>query len=85
MVTGQVTDLGGTATYYDYYIIRDGEPAAKLIATVSSLNNNQFFRTKAPLYFADYPELAKKIADKVYTWKNIKEVVDIYNEWAAKH
>jgi len=82
--TGAVSG-GGSATFHDYYILRDGEPAAKLIATISSLNNNQTFKAKAPLYFSDYPELAKKIEDKTYTWKNLEEVVDIYNEWAAKH
>jgi hypothetical protein len=82
--TGLVTG-GGSATFHDYYIMRKGEPAAKLIATISSLNNNQTFKAKAPLYFSDYPELAKKIEDKTYTWKNLEEVVDIYNEWAAKH
>lgn len=74
----------GTATFHDYYIIRDGEPAAKLYATISTLNNNQTFKAKAPLYFADYPELAEKIKNKTYTWKNLEEVVDIYNQWAEK-
>lgn len=82
--TGAVVSSGGSATFYDYYILRDGEPAAKLIATISTLNNNQTFRAKAPLYFSDYPELANKIKDKTYTWKNLEEVVGIYNEWAAK-
>jgi hypothetical protein len=76
---------GGSATFHDYYILRKGEPAAKIIATISTLNNNQTFRAKAPLYFSDYPELANKIKDKTYTWNNLEEVVDIYNEWAAKH
>lgn len=82
--TGLVSG-GGSATFHDYYILRKGEPAAKLIATISTLNNNQTFRAKAPLYFSDYPELANKIKDKTYTWSNLEEVVDIYNEWAAKH
>ena len=71
-----------SAGFRDYYIMRDGEPAAKLYATISTANNNQTFRAKAPLYFADYPELANKIKNKEYTWKNLDEVVDIYNNWA---
>jgi len=71
--------------FLDCYVIRKGEPAAKLIATITSANNNQTFRAKAPLYFADYPELANKIKEKVYTWKNIEEVIDIYNSWAVKN
>lgn len=80
-----VMSSGGSATFHDYYILRKGEPAAKLIATISTLNNNQTFRAKAPLYFSDYPDLANKIKDKTYTWSNLEEVVDIYNKWAEKH
>lgn len=83
--SGAVVSSGGSATFYDYYIMRDGEPAAKIIATISTLNNNQTFRAKAPLYFSDYPELAKKIENKEYTWKDLEEVVKIYNEWAEKN
>ncbi len=80
-----VRSEGGSATFKDYYIIRDGEPAAKLIATISTMNNNQTYKAKAPLYFSDYPELAKKIKKKEYTWKNLEEVVDIYNKWAQEN
>jgi len=72
-----------SAGFLDYYVIRDGEPAAKVIANVSSFNNNQTFHAKAPLYFADYPELAEKIKSKEYTWKELGTVVRKYNEWAA--
>jgi hypothetical protein len=70
------------AGFLDYYCIRKGEPAAKLIAQVSSMNNNQTFRAKAPAYFADYPELAAKIESKEYTWKDLEPVVQEYNKWA---
>jgi len=76
------TPSQGSGTFHDYYIIRKGEPAAKIIATIATANNNQTFRAKAPLYFSDYPELATKIRNKEYTWKNLEEVVDIYNKWA---
>jgi hypothetical protein len=79
---GIITNQGGSARFSDYYVIRDNEPAAKLYATISSLNNNQTFKAKAPLYFADYPALVEKIKNKEYTWKNLMEVVKIYNEWA---
>jgi len=72
-----------TAGFLDYYVMRDGEPAAKMISNVSSFNNNQTFHAKAPLYFADYPELAEKIKSKEYTWKELGTVVRKYNEWAA--
>ncbi|MDD4972440.1 MAG: hypothetical protein PHT07_23670 [Paludibacter sp.] len=85
MTNAMITNWGGKAKFTDYYLIRDNEPAAKLYATISSLNNNQTFKAKAPLYFVDYPELAEKITNKEYTWKNLKEVVKIYNEWAKSN
>lgn len=72
-----------SAGFLDYFVIRDGEPAAKMIANVSSMNNNQTFRAKAPLYFEDYPELVAKIKSKEYTWKDLTTVVQEYNRWAA--
>ena len=72
------------AGFSDYYCIRAGEPAAKMIANIASLNNNQTFRAKAPLYFADYPELAGKIKSKEYTWRELTIVVKEYNKWAAQ-
>mgnify|MGYP001602976221 CR=1 FL=1 len=73
-----------SAGFLDYYCIRAGEPAAKMIANVSTLNNNQTFKAKAPLYFEDYPELAAKIKSKEYTWKDLTTVVQEYNKWASK-
>lgn len=72
------------AGFLDYFVIRAGEPAAKMIANVSTMNNNQTFRAKAPLYFQDYPELAAKIESKEYTWKDLTTVVQEYNNWAVK-
>ncbi|GET21459.1 hypothetical protein [Prolixibacter denitrificans] len=72
------------ATFHDYYCLRKGEPAAKLIATISTFNNNQVFRAKASLYFQDYPELAAKIKKRKYTWKDLNKVVEEYNNWAQK-
>jgi hypothetical protein len=72
------------AGFQDYYCIREGEPAAKLICQVSTMNNNQTFRAKAPLYFEDYPELSERIKSKELTWKELVPVVQEYNQWAAK-
>jgi hypothetical protein len=72
------------AGFQDYYCIRAGEPAAKMIANISSMNNNQTFKAKAPLYFQDYPELAAKIKSKEYTWKDLTAVVQEYNKWVSK-
>ncbi|MEN8250107.1 MAG: hypothetical protein ABFS32_14335 [Bacteroidota bacterium] len=78
-------DFYGTnsATFKDYYIKRDSDEAAKMIATIASANNNQTFRANGPIFFADYPELAEKIQSKEYTWKDLFDVVDMYNEWAT--
>ena len=55
-----------------------------MIANISTMNNNQTFRAKAPLYFEDYAELAAKIKSKEYTWKDMTTVVKEYNQWAEK-
>jgi hypothetical protein len=80
---GSIYNSKATAGFEDFYCIRDGEPAAKLVAQVSTMNNNQTFRAKAPLYFADYPELAARIKSKEYTWKDLTTVVQEYNKWAS--
>jgi hypothetical protein len=80
---GSIYNPQSTAGFLDYFVIRSGEPAAKMIANVSSLNNNQTFRAKAPLYFEDYAELAAKIKSKEYTWKDLVPVVQEYNKWAS--
>lgn len=71
------------AEFEDYFVIREGEPAAKMIAKIADANNNQAFRAKAPLYFSDYPELAQKIESKEYTWKDLLTTVREYNKWAV--
>lgn len=71
------------AGFQDYYCLREGEPAAKLICQIASANNNQTFRAKAPLYFEDYPELAAKIKSKEYTWRDLVPVIQEYNKWAS--
>jgi len=72
-----------TVSFQDYYIIRDGEPAAKMISNVAGMNSNQTFHAKAPVYFADYPELAEKIRSKEYKYKDLLTSVREYNKWAG--
>jgi hypothetical protein len=81
---GSVYNQNSKASFLDYYVIRSGEPAAKMIANVAGANSNQTFRAKAPLYFEDYPELAAKIKSKEYTWKDLLPVIKEYNKWAAE-
>jgi hypothetical protein len=80
---GSIYNANSKAGFLDYFVIRKNEPAAKMIANVSSMNNNQTFKAKAPLYFQDYPELAQKIEAKEYTWKDLVQVIQVYNKWAA--
>jgi hypothetical protein len=80
---GSIANPNSKAGFQDYFIIRAGEPAAKMIANIAGANNNQTFRAKAPLYFADYPELAAKIKSKEYTWRDLIPVVKEYNKWAS--
>lgn len=81
---GSVYNPNSKAGFLDYFVMRNGEPAAKMIANIAGANNNQTFRAKAPLYFQDYPELAAKIKSKEYTWKDLLPVIKEYNTWASK-
>ena len=90
LYTTQTTIYSGNnrmngANFTDYYCIRDGEPAAKLISVVSTFNNNATFKAYAPDYFKDYPELSAKIEAKEYKYDDIVTVVKEYNIWAAKN
>ncbi len=63
-----------------YYCIKPGEPAATLIhEDFGQINENADFKLYGSRYFADYPELAQKIKDKVYTYKDINTVMEDYN------
>lgn len=46
-------------------------------------NYNNLFRKFTAPYFADYPELAKRIEGKEFKLEDIGTVVDIYNQWKA--
>lgn len=70
-----------SSTFHDYYCIRPGEAAAKIVSAVAAANNNQTFKAKASAYFEDYKELAQKIKKKEYKWRDLETVVDLYNEW----
>ena len=76
-----ITSFGGSAKFIDYYVIRDNEPAAKVYATISTFNNNQTFKAKAPLYFADYLELTAKIKTKV-VFAGVYNRVEVWDEEA---
>jgi hypothetical protein len=82
VLQGTISNPNSKAGFQDYFVMRDGEPAAKMIANIAGANNNQTYRAKAPAYFADYPELAKKIESKEYTWKDLMTSVKEYNKWA---
>lgn len=77
---------GAAASMYnttDFYARRDGEAAATLLSSVmqGQANPNAVFKNAAPEYFADYPELAKKIENKTYTYEDIMTVAMEYVKW----
>ncbi|WP_309640316.1 hypothetical protein [Flavobacterium sp.] len=77
---------GAAASMYNvsnYYARRDGEEAATLLSSVmmGQVNPNAVFRYAAPDYFSDYPELAKKIENKTYTYETIMYAAIEYIKW----
>ena len=66
--------------FTNFYCIRDGEEAASLIHVDSNFaNKNMFFRQLGKKYFADNPVIAAKIDNREYTYKNLFEVIELYN------
>ncbi|CAM3880677.1 Lipoprotein [Flavobacterium branchiophilum] len=70
-----------TPVYFtEYYCKRENEAAATLIHIENGvMNKNAVFKYSAKRYFSDDAEIAKKIDDKSFTYKNILEVVALYN------
>lgn len=90
---GAFTHVSPTGTmrssgFYKFACIRRSEAAATIISTTAvrgtAINNNGMFRKEPAQYFEDYPELAAKIANKEYTYKDIVEVVNEYNKWKER-
>lgn len=74
---GGVMFQTGNIVFCNYYAVRKTELGLKLISS----NGNFNFKFFGSRYFSDYPELVEKIKNKTYTYKNLFEVVDIYNKW----
>lgn len=72
-----------TAPADKYWLcMREGEEGASIVSwVIGKINANGTFKVKAAEYFKDYPQLAAKIEDKTYTYKDIDEVVKEYNTW----
>lgn len=74
---------------FNYLALRKNEKVATVIAvtspspTVFGLNNT--FRVFASKYFADYPELVKRIDKKEFTHDDVEKVVKIYNKHMAEN
>ncbi len=67
-----------------WYCQRIGEEAATVISLIGGINKNTAFKSYAPKYFSDYPELVEKINSKAYTYENVMDVVKEYNKWKNK-
>lgn len=72
-----------STNYNNYYAIRQGEDGAKLISGYvnGQVNPNVLFRMLASKYFQDFPELSKKIDEKVYKYSDIITVITDYLNW----
>ncbi len=78
---GTMTSVGGTAIFTDYFVKRETEDGLSIICTVSTLGSNSSFKHYAKKYFEDYPQLVYKIDNNVFTYKDILEAVQFYNDW----
>lgn len=68
-----------------YYAYREGEDGAMWIHwEMGGTANNAMFQFVAQDYFADYPELAEKIKNEEYTYKDMLTVFKVYANWKSK-
>jgi hypothetical protein len=69
---------------FNYLALRKNEKVATILAVTSSsptvLGLNNTFRVFASKYFADYPELVKRIDKKEFTHDDVEKVMKIYNK-----
>ncbi|MDO9256786.1 MAG: hypothetical protein Q7U54_14800 [Bacteroidales bacterium] len=69
---------------FNYLALRKNEKVATVLAVASSsptvLGLNNTFRVFASKYFADYPELVKRIEKKEFSHDDVEKVVKIYNK-----
>jgi hypothetical protein len=69
---------------FNYLAIRKSEKVATILAVTSSsptaFGQNNTFRVFASKYFADYPELVKRIDKKEFSHDDVEKVVKIYNK-----
>ena len=70
-------------SYVAYYAIREGEEVPTFISyyLTGKINANAVFKKYAAKYFEDYPELSKKIEDKVYKYTDLITVCVEYINW----
>jgi hypothetical protein len=82
MVRSGVSSTTGADKFW--YCKRPNEEGAKVISwVIGSVNANETFRREGQKYFKDYPELSKKIKDKIFKYDQIVDAVKEYNTWAA--
>ncbi len=67
-----------------WFFHRKGEDGVTLVALTGVINANSIFKKAASRYLKDYPELAAKIKNKEYKWKDLDEVAELYNKWYAQ-
>ncbi len=69
-----------------WYFKKAGDPMAYYISEkfgiwILTVDSEYDFRENASFYFGDYKELADKILNSEYKFKDIELVVDLYNSW----
>lgn len=81
----KITTSGNSVSRKDYYFFKrenEDHPICVWVDSGATISIGSPFYKIAAAYFADYPELAKKIETKEYKAKQINEIVDEYNLWA---
>lgn len=77
MGMGMGMTMGHSYTLKSYYICKEGEKEVNYLGSTNWLSKS--FKKAASEYFNDCPVLAKKIIEREYKKRDIREIVDFYN------
>ena len=64
-----------------WFCHRQGEDVAARITSTVSRNKRGYFAENAVKYFQDNTDIARKITNSEYSWKEMEKIVEEYNEW----
>ena len=76
---GMHMTMGHSYNISSYYVRKENETEVTHLGSTSWISKN--FKKAASNYFKDCPNLVEKLQNKEYKKKDIREIIDFYNEY----